>query len=145
MTCTLVSEDGQCWSSSQHPTSPASSAHLFQRLGNIYFSAGQVNYAKAILFVTCLHLQSRHPSLFHDHVVASQGSLFSPKIGLFLKTNIRDLSFYRNAKERRRNIYCGLKVLHFKSYQKSLNPIHFWGQEVNIWAAAGDHGGIASH
>ena len=97
MTCTLVSEDGQCWSSSQHPTSPASSAHLFQRLGNIYFSAGQVNYAKAILFVTCLHLQSRHQS-FHDHVVASQGSLFSPNIGLFLKTNNRDLSFYRNAK-----------------------------------------------
>ena len=98
MTCTLVSEDGQCWSSSQHPTIPASSAHLFQRLGNIYFSAGQVNYAKALLFVTCLHLQSRHPSLFHDHVVASQGSLFSPKIGLFLKTNTRNLSFYRNAK-----------------------------------------------
>ena len=40
-------------------------------------------------------------------------------------------------------MYCGLKVLHFKSNQKSLNPIHFWGQEVNIWAAAGDHGGIA--
>ena len=38
-----------------------------------------------------------------------------------------------------------LKVLHFKSNQKSLNPIHFWGQEVNIWAAAGDHGGVASH
>ena len=47
--------------------------------------------------------------------------------------------------EKRRNIYCVLKVLHFKSNQKSLNPIHFWGQEVNIWAAAGDHGGVASH
>ena len=90
MTCTLVSEDGQCWSPAQHPTIPASSAHLFQRLGNIYFSAGQVNYAKALLF--------GHPTLFHDHVVASQGSLFSPKIGLFLKTNTRNLSFYRNAK-----------------------------------------------
>ena len=28
---------------------------------------------------------------------------------------------------------------------KSLNAIHFWGQEVDIGAAAGDHGGIPSH
>ena len=45
----------------------------------------------------------------------------------------------------RRNIYYVINVLQFKSNQKSLNAIYFWRQEVNIWAAAGDHGGVASH
>ena len=45
----------------------------------------------------------------------------------------------------RRKIYYVLNVLQLKSNHKSLNAIYFWGQKVNIWAAAGDHRGVASH
>ena len=48
-------------------------------------------------------------------------------------------------KSERRKIYYVLNVLQLKSNHKSLNAIYFWGQEVNIWAAAGDHRGVASH
>ena len=64
MTCTLVKEDGQCWSPSQHPTIRASSAHLFQRLGNIYFSLGQVNYAKALLFEMQFYIYNQDIHLY---------------------------------------------------------------------------------
>ena len=43
---------------------PASSAHLFQRLGNIYFSAGQENYAKALLIVMQFYIYNQDIHLY---------------------------------------------------------------------------------
>ena len=78
-------------------------------------------------------------------------SLWSPLVTLPMHASGQPFYIFCNNKmspkkwEERRNIYYVLNVSQLKWNQKSLNAIYFWGQEVNIWAAASDHGGVALH